>query len=310
MKVLVVGGHGFVGKQTVPLLKEAGHDVTSLSRQNGVDLTDLEQTRAMLRRIQPEALVNCAAHVGSLHYVTRNAAAVIDDNLRMTMNLFRALQECSPKTKLINPISNCSYPGDAQVHAEVDYWNGPVHPSVWSYGNSRRMIAVISDCYAKQYGTTVVNYIFSNAYGPGDYLDPDKAHAVNGMILRMLQAQRAAAPQFEIWGTGKPEREWIFVKDIARMLAYAVDHEASQVTAINVAQNKAYPIRETAEMIQEATGYKGALVFNTKYQDGAMRKILDDRLFRKKYPDFRFTDMRAGIRETVDYYKKALEGHV
>lgn len=307
MKVLVAGGHGFVGKQVVPMLQAQGHEVLTASRKDGVDLTDLDRTKTLIARVKPEVLVNCAAHVGSLHYVTRHAATVVDDNMRIILNLFRAVQEASPGTRIINPISNCSYPGDAQVHAESGYWDGPVHPSVWSYGNTRRMMTVISDCYAQQYGMKIVNYIFSNAYGPGDYLDPDKAHAVNGMILRMLQAQRAGATEFEIWGTGKPEREWVFVKDIARMLVHAVNHEDSQVTAINVAQNRAYTIRETAEMIREAIAYKGTLVFNTKYQDGAPRKILDDTLFKKKYPDFRFTGMREGIKETVDYYTKALE---
>jgi GDP-L-fucose synthase len=307
MNVLVTGGHGFVGKQVVPLLKEAGHTVAAVSRLDGVDLTDLDQTRKAFEQVRPQAVVNCAAHVGSLHYVSRHAATVVDDNMRLILNTFRALHEVCPESKLINPISNCSYPGEAQTHSEPDYWNGPVHPSVWSYGNTRRMITVVSDCYAQQHGMKVVNYFFSNAYGPGDYADPDKAHAVNGMILRMIDAQRKGAAEFEIWGTGKPEREWTYVNDMARMLVHAVDHEESQVAPINVAQNKAYAIRETAETIRDVLGYRGALVFNTKYQDGAPRKILDDRLFRRKYPDFKFTDMKEGIRQTVDYYKGLLE---
>jgi GDP-L-fucose synthase len=307
MKVFVAGGNGFLGQHVVAQLKESGHDVMTGSRREGFDLTDLPKILAHFKEVRPEVVVNCAAHVGSVHYVTQYAATVVDENMRMILNLFRAVQEVLPTAKLINPISNCSYPGDADVHIESQWWNGPIHKSVLSYGAPRRMMAVLAECYAMQYGLKTVNYLVPNSYGPGDYTDTNKTHALNGMILRMMKAKEQKDPTFEIWGTGKPEREWIFIKDLARMLVYAVDHEESQVSPINVAQNKAYSIGETAQMIQKALGYPGALVFNTKYQDGAMHKILDDTLFRRKYPDFRFTDMAKGIQETVSYYKNLLE---
>ncbi len=307
MRVLVPGGNGFVGRHVTTLLKQAGHDVIPMSRHDGLDMTDLKSTRDAFARIRPDVIVNCAAHVGSLHYVSEFAATVFDENMRIILNLFRASLEACPKAKIVNPISNCSYPGEAQIHSEPKWWDGPVHRSVWSYGNPRRMMAVASDCYAMQHHLKIVNFLVANAYGPGDYTDPNKTHALNGLIIRMLKAKQAQEPSFEIWGTGKPEREWVFVKDLARMLAYAVDHVDEQVAPINLAQHKAYSIQETAEIIQKAIDYPGQLVFNTKYQDGAMRKILDDRLFRQKYPDFRFTDMRDGIKETVAYYLETLE---
>ena len=306
MNVLVLGGHGFVGKVVVRNLQAQKHAVTALSRQDGVDLTKWDDTVKAFQRVKPDAVVNCAAHVGSLHYVSQYAATVIDDNVQMLLNVFRATQEIAPKARLIHPISNCSYPGDANVHAEPHFWDGPVHKSVWSYGNSRRMIAVLSDCYAAQYQLNLVNFFAPNAYGPGDYTDPNKTHAVNGMIIRMLQAQAQGDRQFEIWGTGKPEREWIYVDDLARMLSDAVTFPEPRVSPINIAQNKAYAIRETAELIRDAMGYKGELVFNTKYQDGAPRKILDSAAFEKAFPAFRFTDFGQGIRTTVDYYRQAL----
>lgn len=308
MKVLVLGGHGFVGKAVMRRLKDAGHSAIALSRQDGIDLTDWPAARGALETHRPDAVINCAAHVGSLHYVSQYAATVLDENLRIVSNVFRAVTEVAPHTLLIHPISNCSYPGEAERHKESDYWAGPVHRSVWSYGNSRRMITVLSDCYAAQHQLRLANFFAPNAYGPGDYTDPNKTHALNGMIIRMLQAKANGDPTFEIWGTGKPEREWIHVDDLARMLAAAVDFKEPQATPINIAQNKAYAIGDTAHMIQEATGYKGRLVFNTKYQDGAMHKILDDTLFRARFPSFRFTDIRAGIADTVSYYKHVLEG--
>jgi len=174
MTILVLGGQGFVGKVVVRDLRAKGHTVTALSRRNGTDLTRWEDTEKAFRRLMPEAIINCAAHVGSLHYVSAYAATVLDDNLQMLLNVFRATQQIVPQARLIHPISNCSYPGDAMVHKESDWWKGPVHPSVWSYGNSRRMIGVLSDCYASQYHLNLVNFFAPNAYGPGIIRTPIK----------------------------------------------------------------------------------------------------------------------------------------
>jgi len=306
MKVLVLGGQGFVGQVVMRELQTKKHAAVSLSRRTGLDLTDWPTTRQAIAEQKPDAVINCAAHVGSLHYVSQYAAQVLDDNLRIVSNVFRAVAETAPQTTLIHPISNCSYPGEAERHEEPHYWDGPVHRSVWSYGNSRRLITVLADCYGAQHKLKLINFFAPNSYGPGDYTDPNKTHALNGMIIRMLQAKARGDKTFEIWGTGKPEREWIYVDDLARMLASAVDFKDTQTTPVNIAQNKAFAIGESARLIKAATGYAGELTFNTTYADGAMHKILDDKLFRKKYPDFQFTDMKTGIERTVAYYQKVL----
>lgn len=307
MKIMVLGGHGFVGKNVVEILRDSEHELFPLSRRDGFDLTDYASTKKQFLEAQPDVIINCAAHVGSLHYVTEYAADVIDDNVQLILNLYRAVSEVCPDAKIINPISNCSYPGDANIHIESEWWNGPVHKSVWSFANAKRMWAVVSACYYMQYNTRTINFLVANSYGPGDYTDPNKTHALNGMIIRMLQAKRENQSEFEIWGTGKPEREWIYVKDMAKMLADSVEMNESQIEPINIAQNKAYSIRESAETIKDLTGYSGTLIFNTSYQDGAQTKKLDDTLFRKTYPDFAFTDMYEGIKETIKYYQKKLE---
>lgn len=307
MKIVVLGGYGFVGKNVIEGLQDRDYNVIALSRRNGFDLLDYENTKSRLKEVSPNVIVNCAAHVGSLHYVTTYAADVVDDNLQMFLNLYRMIKEINYEIKVVNPISNCSYPGDANVQVESKWWNGPVHKSVWSFANAKRMWVVVSECYAMQYDIRTINFLVPNAYGPGDYTDPNKTHALNGMIIRMLQAKKSKQLEFEIWGTGKPTREWIYAKDLAKMLANAVEINHNQIQLVNIAQNKAYSIRETAEVIKELIGYKGKLVFNTNYQDGAPTKKLDDKLFKSIYPEFTFTDIKEGIKETIKYYKKTLE---
>src|SRR5262245_50189731 len=150
MRVLILGGHGFVGTSLYEALKNDGHDLFALSRRDGLDLTNAASTQDYFARLRPDAIFNCAAHVGSLHYVCAYAAAVVNDNVQMALNIYKAAQEACPNARIINPLSNCSYPGDADIHYEPDWWRGEVHHSVYSYGNSKRMIYVLSECYRIQ----------------------------------------------------------------------------------------------------------------------------------------------------------------
>lgn len=307
MKVLVLGGHGFVGKSVSEDLKASEHKTFALSRRDGLNLTDLNCTRKFFKEIRPDAIINCAAHVGSVHYVTAYAADVIYDNVQMTLNIYNALQEECPKTRVVNPLSNCSYPGYADIHYEPDWWQGEVHESVFSYGNYKRIAYVISKSYNNQYGISSANFLIPNTFGPGDYTDPNKVHALNGMIIRMIKAKRQGDKEFEIWGTGKPIREWGYIKDVVNILIQGLTIDHDLIYPINLAQNKGYSIKESAELICEAVGYDGKLVFNTKYQDGAPTKILDDRKFRMIFPDYVFYDHKKGIQETVKYYQSILK---
>ena len=225
----------------------------------------------------------------------------------MALNIYKALQEVNSHIRIINPLSKCSYPGDANIQYEPDWWNGEVHDSVFSYGNAKKTIYVISKNYSKQYGIKSINILFPNAFGPGDYSDPNKTHALNGMIIRMIKAQRNGDKEFEIWGTGKPIREWGYIQDIVNILVKGLAIENDLIYPVNMAQNKGFSIKESAEFIAEAIGFNGELVYNTKYQDGAPYKILDDKIFRSIFPDYKFFDHKKGIEETVKHYKDILK---
>jgi GDP-L-fucose synthase len=304
-KILVLGGTGFLGRHVVRNLEEQGHAATIASRRTGCDLMDLVDFERTLARVRPDAIINCAAHVGSVHYAIQHAAEMIHDNTQMIINLYRGAQRVVPDAKIINPISNCSYPGEANVHYEPDWMNGPVHDTVLSYGMPRRMIYATAESYRKQYNTRTVNWLIANAYGPGDYLDPNKVHALNGIIIRLMKAQRAGDKTFEIWGSGKPTREWVYIEDAARMLVHSIDLP-EQVYPLNLAQNQAYSIAEIARIAADILNYNPEFTFNTKMADGAPFKRLDDRQFRAKYPDFQFTSIADGICETVAYYQQHL----
>lgn len=310
-EVVVLGGTGFLGRHVVEELRHRGHSPLSVSRREGCDILDLAALVKVLGSLKPRVVVNAAAHVGSVHYAIEHAATMIYDNTQMLLNIYRGILEASPASTVIHPISNCSYPGEIDVQDEPRWQSGPVHHTVLAYGFPRRLIHALADSYSRQHRIRSINWIVANAFGPGDYLDPNKVHAFNGIVIRMIQARRAGQREFEIWGSGRPIREWVFIKDVARILSDSVElalrkPDYARIEPLNFGQKKGYTIAEIATEIARIMDYPVSLVFNTSYADGAPIKVLDDTRFRKELPGFVFTPLEPATRETVRYFEEHL----
>jgi len=305
MRVAVLGGTGFAGRNVRDALEEAGMTVGVFSRTTGCDLTDLHVTWARLDAFRPDYIVNCAALVGSINYVTDFAAEVVDVNMRIILNTYKAALQLR-EVVVINPLANCAYPGMMDHYDERGLWDGPIHPSVLSYGSTRRMMWVLSKCYREQYGVRSVNLIVPNMYGPYDSINPNKTHALNALVIKFVKAVSTGASEVEVWGTGKPVREWLYVGDFARLVLRVIDGREDSLDPVNLAQNKGQTVSELVDAIRTQVGYEGEIVYNAKFQDGSPKKVMDDRYFRQRFPDFEFTPMDVGIAKTVEYYQGIL----
>lgn len=305
-KILILGGNGFLGKNLNFELQD-DYTIINESRRTGCDMMNYEQLCQKIKTTDPDIIINAAAHVGSMPYVAKYAADVCHDNTLMYINLFQAVKEINPEIIIINPISNCSYPGIIDIQHEEMWWDGIIHKSVESYGNPKKIGYILSNCYRDQYGIQTINLIIPNAYGPNDYIDEQRTHAMNGLIMRMIKAKRNKDAEFVVWGSGTPIREWIYMPDVARLIHIIIKNEKYNLpNPINLGQETGITILDSVKKIKLALKYNVNVVCDTSKPDGAPIKILGNKQFKQQFPYFKFTNYTEGITNTIQYYENTL----
>lgn len=306
-KILIIGAFGFMGKNVVNVLKNTQNEIFQESRKTGMDLFNVENVETKLRQINPDIIINCAAHVGSMPYVAKYPADVFYDNSLMYLNLYKAVKNVNKNILIINPISNCSYPGIIDIQNEQNWWDGKIHESVESYGMPKKLGFILSECYKKQYGINTINLIIPNSYGPEDYLDEERTHAMNGIVIRMLKAVKNNDNKFVIWGSGSPIREWIFMPDVARIIETIISNDIKLLpNPINLGQEGGISILQTVEIIKNKLNFTGSIEFDLTKQDGAPKKVLGNKLFNKHFSNFVFTNYDIGLDKTIAYYEELI----
>ncbi len=305
MKIALLGGTGFVGKNIAEILTENKIDFSVASRATGVDIREIDAVAGYLDQNKPDFVINCAAHVGSLNYVTEQAAEVISDNARMTLAMYEAIRKVVPESIVINPLANCVYPAKANIFIEDEWLDGPLHRSVLSYGASRRFLWEVGESYTMQHSIRSIYLLVPNMYGPHDSTDPNKAHALNALISKFVKAQHKGQSQIDIWGTGVAIREWLYAKDFGRVILQILKtpNMIGLAEPLNVGQNFGLSIKELVDIIKSNFEFKGQIKWDHSKPDGAPKKVMDDRRFRKIFSNFNFTEFNEGIRQTVKYYE-------
>ena len=307
-KIVVTGGTGFLGRRVVETLSASGADVVSCSRREGVDVRDGVAFGTWLSKVQPDCVVHCAAHVGGIGYVGEHAIEVFHDNLAIGTGLVQGLRQAGVE-RLLSVMPNCTYPGEKQIYRESEWWDGAIHDSVLMYGLPRKMLWGLCKTYGPVTGLRSAHLILPNLYGPGDHFDPLRSHALGALVRKIVDADRDGSSSVELWGTGAPVREWMFVRDAAEAIARfletgALDDEASASHAIyNVGIGEGVSIAALAEAIKTAVGWDGSFVFDRTRPDGAMRKLLDGSRFCEMTGWSPAHCLDDGIDETVSWYR-------
>lgn len=304
-RIIVLGGNGFVGSNVCESLADANMDYRIVSRATGVDLRENGSLNDVLSETKPDFIINCAAHVGSLNYVTEKAADIISDNTRMILSLYNAVAKTADRAIVINPIANCAYPGKADLYIEDQWQDGGLHRSVLSYGSTRRLLWAVAECFFMQHEVKSINLFVPNMYGPHDSTDPNKAHALNALISKFVKARRLNQQVIDIWGTGIAIREWLYAKDFGKAVVRVVSNPKmiGLSEPVNIAQNFGLSVRELVGIINAKFEDAFIIKYDPSKPDGAPKKVMDDKKFQKIFPGFIFTDIDEGIKNTIHYYE-------
>jgi GDP-L-fucose synthase len=173
-----------------------------------------------------------------------------------------------------------------------------------NYGLTKKMLSVQGQAYKKQYGLDSIHLILTNLYGPGDSYNPDRSHVVAALVRKWVEADLARAPSVEVWGTGKAIREFIYVEDCADAIMLAAERYNDAGLPLNLGTGIGTSIRELAETINDVSGYKGKMVWNTDKPDGAPLKVLDVTRMRQVLDGWRPpTSLRDGLAKTIAWYR-------
>ncbi len=302
MKILVTGATGFLGRRVVKKLKEKGivPAVTSLSL--GVDLRDRDQTSRLFQSLKPDVLLNCASFVGGIQFGFKYPVDIFENNLLMNVNLLRAARD-SGVSRIVNPISNCVYPGQATFFKEAEIWDGPMHESVQVYGFVRKAFWMGSWAYQQQYGLDVLNLVMSNMYGPEDHFEEERSHALGALIMKFVEAKRRNTPFVNVWGSGKPVREWLHVDDGAEAMIRGIK-APSDPGFVNVGVGRGISVLEMCELIKEITAYPGEIKLDLSKPDGAPYKTMDGTKGRQILGWSPSIPFREGVADTIKWYEE------
>jgi GDP-L-fucose synthase len=275
MKVLILGGNGLVGSSLDRVLGESKkvQEVFASTRKDA-DLFSLEDTQSLINSFRPNVIINSAAKVGGINANNTQRMEFIIQNLKINMNVFQACID-NPEVKIVNLGSSCIYPLNAENPISEDsFLTGKLEPTNSPYAIAKIAGIEIGRSLNLQYGNDVINLMPTNLYGPNDNFSEKDSHVIPGLIKRMHKAKVTNAESFNIWGTGGPLREFLFVDDLSKAIEFLIDKKV-ETDLLNVGSGNEITIKNLAEKIKKVIAYQGELIFDTSMPDGNPRKLID-----------------------------------
>ena len=297
---LLIGSQGFLGSHVKKELANKNIKFSEITGKSQVDITNLEEFNNFISEDKFDYIINCSAFVGGISFGFKYQADLLQINSLMATNIYEIAKIHNIK-KVINPISNCAYPGDQTVYKEENFWDGAPHESVFNYGLAKRIFVALGKSFYEQYNISSYSVVLSNMYGPGDHFEEERSHALGALIKKVAEAKNQDLKSIDIWGTGKPVREWLFVEDGARSLVKSLNMEEGNYL-YNIGVNKGSTILEIAENIAKEFFWDGNFKLDKSKPDGVMKKTVDGAYGKKLLnwePEVKLDD---GIKKTVQWY--------
>ena len=301
-RIFIAGHRGMVGSAIKRTLLQYGYDNLVTRTRQELDLTDQRQVELFFTQEKPDYVFLAAARVGGILANYKYPAEFIYENLTIQTNIIHNAYLNGVK-KLLFLGSSCIYPRDALQPIKEDYLlSGKLEKTNEAYAIAK--IAGIKMCqsYNKQYGTNYIALMPTNLYGPGDNFDLETAHVLPALIRKYHEAKVKKIPFIQIWGTGTPRREFLFVDDLAEACIFLMkEYDSSEI--INIGAGTDLTINELAAVVSKVVDYNVEIKRDLTKPDGPNQKLLD--LTRIKQAGWQAkTDLLSGIEITYNWYLK------
>jgi GDP-L-fucose synthase len=308
-KVYVAGHRGLVGSAIHRALRARGVSNLVTRTHAELELTDQAEVERFFAAERPRQVYLAAARVGGILANNTYPAEFIYSNLMVAANVIHAAQRHGVD-RLLFLGSSCIYPRlAAQPIREDALLGGSLEPTNEPYAVAKIAGAKLCESYNRQYGTDFRSVMPTNLYGPDDNFEPDNSHVIPALMRRFHEAKTRGEPAVEIWGSGRPRREFLHVDDMADACLFVMGLDADTYRAatkpmqshINVGTGQDLSIAELAELMKAVTGFTGAIRFDPGKPDGTPRKLLDVALLSGLGWQAR-TPLRDGLRETYEWF--------
>jgi len=302
-RVLVTGGAGFLGSFVVDKLRSVGAKDISVPRSKDVDLRHAPAIEELLARTKPTLIIHLAAVCGGIGANQVNGARFFYDNAIMGIQLIELARQAGVQ-KFVQVGTVCAYPGETPVpFKEKNLWNGYPEPTNAPYGLAKKMLLVQAQAYRDHYQFDAIYLLPANLYGPRDHFDLETSHVIPALIRKIDEAKRAGNPSFEVWGSGKASREFLYAGDAAEGIVLAAEKYNGR-DPVNLGTGSSVTIRELVHLLCKLMDYHGTVHWNKKRPDGQMRRRLDVSRARKAFGFQAKTRLEDGLRRTIAWYQE------
>ena len=274
-RVLLTGASGFLGRHTRPVLEARyGTENVVAVTSADYDLMKPDEVERMFAAVKPDVVVHYAAYSGGIGANKAYPADFYYRNTLLTALTFDAAAR-HKVGKLVYPMGGCSYPATAKSPIdESQLFCGYPQAESAGYSTAKMMGVVAARSYRQQYGLNATVIIPGNMYGEYDNFHPLDSHVVPAMIRRYYEARLNGLNAVEMWGTGKPRRDFVYAADVAKLIPFFIE-EFDEVGPVNISTGTTTAIRDLAGTIAEVTGFEGEIKWDTSKPDGQMVKIFD-----------------------------------
>ena len=300
-RVLVTGGHGFLGRAVLAGLHARAADTVLSPSSADYDLRQADATKRLFDDTEPDIVIHLAARVGGIGANQARPADLYLDNLLMgTYVLEEARRRETPKTVMIGTI--CSYPKFTPVPFREDsLWQGFPEETNAPYGIAKLAQLMQAQANRAQYGQNAIYLMPTNLYGPGDKFHPDVSHVIPALMKKCVDAVEAGADHIEVWGTGAASREFLYVDDAAEGILAAAEHYDGG-DPVNLGADRETPISELVQTIVAVTGFEGEVRWDHSKPDGQPRRRVDAGRAAALFGFSATTTFADGLARTHEWY--------